>query len=151
MSAQKNATTQRKDPYGNYRFRVEISGIVQASFSEIILPDSASEVIEHREGTAASTQKQAGQASFGNLILVSGLTASMELYNWRKLVEQGKMSQSRRNLSVILIDEEGNDAARWDFTNAWPSKYKAPDLNAKGNEVAIETLEIVFESMQRVK
>ena len=61
------------------------------------------------------------------------------------------MSQSRRNLSVVLIDEEGNDAARWDFMNAWPSKYKAPDLNAKGNEVAIETLEIVFESMQRVK
>ena len=81
MSAQKNATTQRKDPYGNYKFRVEISGIAQTSFSEIILPDSASEVIEHREGTAANTQKQAGQASFGNLILVWGLSASMELYN----------------------------------------------------------------------
>jgi phage tail-like protein len=151
MSAQKNASTQRKDPYGNYRFKVEIGGIVQANFSEIILPDSASEVIEHREGTSASTQKQAGQVSFGNLILVWGLTASMELYNWRKLVEQGKVAQSRRNVSVVLIDEEGNDAARWDFTNAWPSKYKAPDLNAKGNDVAIETLEIVFESMQRVK
>lgn len=30
-------------------------------------------------------------------------------------------------------------------------EYKGPDLNAKGNEIAIETLEIVFESMQRVK
>jgi phage tail-like protein len=75
----------------------------------------------------------------------------MELYNWRKMVEQGKLSSVRRNMTVILIDEEGNDVARWDFTNAWPSKYKGPDLNAKGNEISIETLEIVFESMQRSK
>ncbi len=152
MSAQKNATNQRKDPYGNYRFRVEISGVVQANFSEVIIPESASEVIEHREGTnPTSVSKQAGLVNYGSLVLKWGLTASMELYNWRKMVEQGKLSQSRRNVSVVLIDEEGNDAARWDFSNAWPSKYKAPDLNAKGNEVAIETIEIVFESMQRSK
>ncbi len=89
--------------------------------------------------------------SYGNLVLKCGLTASMELFNWRKMVEQGKVNQVRRNISVVLLDEEGIEAARWNFTNAWPSKYKAPDLNAKGNDIAIETLEIVFENMQRVK
>jgi phage tail-like protein len=49
-----------------------------------------------------------------------------------------------------LIDEENVPVAKWEFTNAWPSKYKGPDLNAMANEVAVETLEIVFESMQRV-
>ena len=151
MSAQKNAS-QRKDPYGNYRFRVEISGIAQAAFTEVIMPDSVSEVIEHREGTdPVNVRKQAGLVSNSNLILKWGLTASMDLYNWRKAIEQGKVGSSRRNVAVTLIDEEGNDAARWEFANAWPSAYKAPDLNAKGNEVAIETLEIVFESMQRAK
>jgi phage tail-like protein len=146
-------TNQRKDPYSNCRFRVEISGITQAGFSEVTIPDSTSEVIEHREGTEAATnlRKQAGLITNGNLVLKWGITASMELYNWRRLIEQGKISSSRKNISVVLMDEEGNDAARWDFTNAWPSKYKGPDLNGKGNEVAIETLEIVFESMQRVK
>jgi phage tail-like protein len=49
------------------------------------------------------------------------------------------------------VDEEGIDVNKWVFTNAWPSKYKAPDLNALGNDVAIETLEIAFEVMQREK
>lgn len=145
-------STQRKDPFGNYRFRVEISGVTQANFSEVNIPDSISEVIEVREGTeAVNVRKQSGLIAYGNLILKWGITASMELYNWRKMVEQGKLSSVRRNMSIILIDEEGNDAARWDFTNAWPSKYKGPDLNAKGNDIAIEMLEIVFETMQRSK
>ena len=149
----KKELIKRIDPYLNHRFRVEIDGIAQANFCEVIIPDSTSEVIEYREGTEAvsNTRKQAGSVTYGNLVLRWGLTASMELYNWRKMVEQGKINYLRRNLSVILLDEEGNDSARWDFTNAWPSKYKAPDLNAKGNDVAIETLEIAFESMQRVK
>jgi phage tail-like protein len=144
-------STQRKDPFQNHRFRIEINGITQANFSEIIFPESVSEVIEHREGTQINAQKQSGLTTYTPLVLKWGLTASMELYNWRKFIEQGKINTMRKNLSVILIDEEGQDAARWDFTNAWPSKYKGPDLNAKTNEVAIETLEIVFETMQRVK
>jgi len=144
-------SAQRKDPFQNHRFRIEIAGVAQANFSEVIFPESSSEVIEHREGTSITTQKQSGFTSYSALILKWGLTASMELYNWRKMIEQGKISTMRKNLSVILLDEEGNDAARWDFTNAWPSKYKGPDLNAKANEVAIETLEIVFETMQRTK
>jgi phage tail-like protein len=144
---------QRRDPYGNYRFIVEIDGITQASFSEVILPESATEVIEHREGNSPTNTilKQAGLVAYTNLILKWGLTASMELYNWRKLVEQGKVSTARRNMSVILLDEEATEAARWDFSKAWPSKYKAPDLNVRGNDMAVEILEIVFESMQRVK
>jgi phage tail-like protein len=144
-------SNQRKDPYQNHRFRIEITGVAQANFCQVILPESASEVIEHRDGTSINVQKQAGFASFGVLVLKWGLTASMELYNWRKMVEQGKTSTMRKNIAVILLDEEGNDAARWEFTNAWPSKYTASDLNAQANEIAIETLEIVFETMQRVK
>lgn len=146
-------SSQRRDPYGNNRFIVEIDGITQASFSEVILPESASEVIEHREGNSPTNTilKQAGLVAFTNLILKWGLTASMDLYNWRKLVEQGKVTSARRNMSVALLDEEANEVARWNFSNAWPSKYKAPDLNGMGSSIAIEILEIVFESMQRVK
>jgi phage tail-like protein len=152
MSTKKDLI-KKIDPFLNRRFRVEIDGVAQASFCEVTIPDSTSEIIEYREGTDAvsNTRKLAGSVTYGTLVLKSELAASMELYNWRKMVEQGRISSVRKNLSVILIDEEGNDAARWDFTNAWPSKYKAPDLNAKGNEVAMETLEIAYESMQRVK
>jgi phage tail-like protein len=147
------SSNQRRDPYGNHRFLVEIDGIAQASFSEVILPESASAVIEHREGNLPTNTilKQAGLISFTNLILKGGLTASMELYNWRKLVEQGKVSTARRNMSVVVLDEEFIEVARWNFTNAWPSKYKAPDLNAMSSDIAVEMVEIVFETMQRIK
>jgi phage tail-like protein len=50
-----------------------------------------------------------------------------------------------------LQDEEGNPGARWEFRNAWPSQYDAPDLEATGNDVAIESLEVVHEGMTRVQ
>jgi len=142
---------ERKDPYRNFRYLVEIDGIIQAGFSEATIPDSTSDVIEYREGNEPPyVRKLPGLTKYGNVTLKWGVTDSMELYNWRKLVEQGKMKEARRNMAIILIDEEGNPAARWEFEDAWPSKYDAPDLNAKGNDVAIETLEITFEKMTRV-
>ncbi len=146
-------STQRKDPFANFRFRIEIDSIQQAGFSEATIPDSSTDIIEYREGTEAVlyARKLSGLTKHGILVLKWGITNSMDLYNWRKMVEQGQLAQARRNIAVILMDEEGNDAARWEFGNAWPSKYKAPDMNAKGNDVAIETLEIAFESMQRAK
>ena len=143
---------ERKDPYRNFRFLVEIDSIVQAGFSDATIPDSSSDVIEYREGNEAPyASKLPGLTKHGVFTLKWGITDSMELYNWRKLVEQGKMKAARKNMAVLLMDEEGNPASRWEFGGAWPSKYDAPDLTAKGNDIAVETLEIAFETMQRVK
>jgi phage tail-like protein len=75
----------------------------------------------------------------------------MELYNWRKQVMDSGAEKARKNMSIILIDEAGNDKARWDIVNAWPNKYDPPDFSAKGNEVAIELLEVVHEGFRRVQ
>jgi phage tail-like protein len=142
----------RKDPYRNFRFRLEIDNIIQAGFSEATIPDSTQDPIEYREGNESPTvRKIPGLVKYGNVTLKWGLTDSLDLYEWRKLVEQGNMKDARRNVAVILLDEEGNDAARWEFNDAWPSKYDAPDLSAKGTDIAIETLEIAHEGMKRVK
>ena len=143
---------ERKNPYRNFRFLVEIDSIIQAGFSEATIPDSTSDIIEYREGNWPTyVRKLPGLTKHGNFTLKWGVTDSMELYNWRKLVEQGKMKDARKNIAVILMDEEGNPASRWEFGGAWPIKYDAPDLTAKGNDVVIETFEIAFKTMQRVK
>jgi phage tail-like protein len=144
---------ERKDPYRNFRFLIEIDGIVQAGFSEATIPDTSSDVVEYRVGNEPTTvRKLPGLRKYGNITLKWGITDSLELYEkWRKPVEDGKMKDARKNVAIILMDEEGNPAARWEFENAWPSKYDAPDLNAKGTDVAVETLEIVHEGMKRVK
>jgi|LGVE01.1.fsa_nt_gb phage tail-like protein len=142
---------ERKDPYRNFRFLLEIDGLVQAGFSEVTIPDASSDVVEYREGNEPTTvRKLAGLRKYGNITLKWGITDSMELYEgWRKPVEDGKTDEVRKNVAIILMDEMGNPAARWEFVEAWPSKYDAPDLNAKGTDVAIETLEIVHEGMER--
>jgi phage tail-like protein len=143
---------ERNDPYRNCRFLLEIDGINQAGFSEATVPDTAQDPIEYREGNEPPTaRKIPGLIKYGNLSLKWGITDSMDLYEWRKLVEQGKGKEYRRNIAIVLLDEEGNPASRWEFSEAWPSKYDAPDMNAKGTDIAIETMEIVHEGMIKVK
>ncbi|MCW4031190.1 MAG: phage tail protein [Candidatus Bathyarchaeota archaeon] len=143
---------KRQDPYRNFRFQIEIDGEVHAGFSVATIPDTTSDVVEYREGNEpAYLRKLPGLTKHGNLTLKHGIANSLEIYNWLKLVKQGKIASARKNITIILKDEKGNDAARWAFSGAWPSKYDAPDLTAKGNDVAIETLEISFEMMERTK
>jgi phage tail-like protein len=143
----------RTDPYRNFRFLLETDGLIQAGFSEITVPDISIDVVEYREGDAKEPRlrKMPGLHKFGKITLKAGVTAdSIKFYEWIKSVMQGKMGDARlKSISIIVKDEEGNDAAKWEFEQAWPSKYDAPDLNAKGNDVAIELLEIVHEGMTR--
>lgn len=142
-------TGSRKDPFRSFRFRVEIDGIQQAGFSEVAGFDSSVEVIDYREGNEATHERKLpGLTKYGNINLKWGITDSMEIYNWYQEIVNGNIQ--RKNISIILIDEAGDDKARWEIVNAWPSKYDPPDFNAKGSDVAIENLEIVHEGMKRV-
>jgi phage tail-like protein len=97
-----------------------------------------------------TARKLVGLMKFSNIVLKRGITQDMDLWKWRKLVMDGKIAEARRNGAIILIDGEGNDAARWEFRDAWPVKLSGPSLNATGNDVAIETLELVHEGLDRV-
>jgi phage tail-like protein len=142
----------RKDPYRNFRFRVEIDGIAQASFADASIPDSTTAPIDYREGTdPVHGRKLSGQTTYGNVSLKWGLTDSMDLYNWRKQVIDKGAQGARRNLSLVLIDEAGDDKARWNVMEAWPTKYDASDFSAKGSEVVIESLDLVCEEVVRVQ
>lgn len=141
----------RTDPYRNFRFRVEIDDIQTAAFSEATIPDSTTDPVDYREGTDPTSQRKlSGLTKYGNVTLKKGITDSMNLYDWRKSVEETGATKARKNISLILIDEEGSDKARWDIVSAWPTKYDSSDFSAKGNEVLIETLEIVHEGVKRV-
>ncbi|MBC2696999.1 MAG: phage tail protein [ANME-2 cluster archaeon] len=145
-------TGERDDPYRNFRFRVEIDGIDAAGFADATIPDSTTDVTDYREGTDQPFQRKlSGLTKYGNITLKKGLTDSMELYNWKKLVEDSGAITARKSISLILIDEEGNDKAQWDINEAWPTKYDSSDFSAKANEVVIETFEIVHEGVKRVK
>ena len=72
----------------------------------------------------------------------------MELYNWHRQAVEGNVE--RKNGSIIVLDRLGNEVGRWNFFEAWPTKYDAPDFNAEGTDNAIETLELAHEGIERV-
>ena len=140
-------TGQRIDPFGNFNFLVEIDGITRAAFQEVSGFDSTIDVIEHREGGDNLTpRKLPGQTKHSNIVLKWGVTDDAELYRWHRDAVRGNVQ--RRNGSIVLLDRRGQEVKRWNFFNAWPSKWDGPDLNAEGNDVAIETLELTHEGVE---
>jgi phage tail-like protein len=142
------ATGQRVDPYGNFNFLVEIDGIARAAFSDVSGFDTTIDVTEYREGGENTTpRKLPGQAKYSNIVLKWGLTTDRELYDWMLQTVQGDVQ--RKNGSIVALDRAGNEVVRWNFRNAWPAKWDGPDYTAKGNDVAIETLELAHEGVVR--
>jgi len=142
----------RHDPLGNFRFRLEIDGLQVAGFSEVSIGATSIEIIEYREGNEpAHVRKLPGLRKSADVVLKRGVTASMELYDWHRQVLQGQIATARRNVVVIVEDETGADQARFVVTGAWPAKYEACHLNARGNEVLIETLELANEGIERLQ
>ena len=140
---------QVKDPFLNFNFLVEIDGITRAAFHEASGLDATIDVIEHREGGENTRlRKLPGQTKFSNIVLKWGMTDEQELYQWFSEAVRGNLQ--RKNGSIVLLDRKGDEVARWNFLRAWPTKYHAPDMNAEGNDVAIETLELAHEGLDRV-
>ena len=138
----------RVDPYKNFRFLVELDGIVQAGFTDCSGFGSNVEVIEYREGgDAATVRKLPGRTSYPDITLKWGITDSRELYDWHRTAVDGAVQ--RKNGSIILQDDLGQEKIRWNFFSAWASKYDAPDFTAKGNDVAIDALTISCERLER--
>jgi len=138
----------RKDPFKNFRFLVEIDGITQAGFADCSGFGSNVEVVEYREGGDTPTvRKLPGKASYPDITLKYGITNSRELYDWHLAAVNGAVD--RRNGSIILQDDLGAEQVRWNFFQAWPSKYAAPEMNAKGNDVAIDALTVSCERLER--
>lgn len=141
---------ERHGPYLNNTFLVEIDGISIAGFSRVELPGASSALVSYREGADRSgTRRLMGGVEDEPLVLERGVTQNQELFEWFSLVTDGKVEEARRSLAVVLLDEQHTEAARWTFTDAWPTRYEAPVLDAATNEVAIERVEIAHEGMQR--
>ena len=149
-----SARTQTPDKHGPYRenrFLVEIDGLATASFSTVELPESTIEETEYRDGNDPHTnRKLKGRNAYDSLFLERGVTDdSIALYEWFTLAEEGNVDEARRSVAVVLLDTNGQSGPRWEFRNAWPARYDAPNLDAMGNGVALESLEILHEGMER--
>ncbi|HUJ10361.1 MAG TPA: phage tail protein [Verrucomicrobiae bacterium] len=142
---------QRVDPYGSFDFLVEIDGITRASFQEVSGLESTIDTMDYREGGENETMRRLpAKTKFVNIVCKWGTTDNPEMSEWHRQWVVGDPAAARKNGSVVLLDRQGNEKVRWNFVNAWPSKYVGPSFNAKNSDVAIETMEIVHEGITRV-
>lgn len=144
----------RDEPYGNYNFLVDIGdGNTEgphAGFCEVILPEAEIEIIEYRTGNArdSTVTKLPGRQRYTNVILKRGVIGSLNLYQWWNQVRNGD-TQAKRSVTVQLQNEDRTQIVLvWKLLRAWPAKYTGPHLCGKGNDVAIETLELAFERLE---
>ena len=141
------AISNPHDPYSGYNFWVEWDGIVHAGFQECTGLTVTRNAGTYREGTDKSLgqRKIPGLNESGNITLKRGITDNQELWEWHKKLQNG--DTDRRNLSIILADDKGEEKIRWNLENCWPTTWTAPDFNATSDETAIETLELVHEGV----
>ena len=142
------------DPLVSFNFAVMVDGVTNAYFTEASGLGSESEVIEHKvmgkEGKEI-VRKIPGRLKWNDINLKRGITANLDIYKWRKQVEDGQVDSARKNGSIAMYDQTGSEVARWDFQRAWPSSLTGPTVGADSNEVGVEEMTLVFEGIERVK
>lgn len=131
-----------------------------AAFSEVTGIESTVDVIEFRQGNANSLApvKIPGLVKHGNVTLKMGYTLDSAFKTWvQECVSESRGQMPRYNVQIEMIDINGGAPQKvatavtgtrvWQLTNAWVTKYTAPDLNALQSEVAIETVELAYEEL----
>lgn len=149
-----------EDPKKNYplpkfHFQLEWGG-TRVGFTEVSGLDFETEVIEYREGSNPTyhKSKQPGLTKYTNITLKRGtFLGDFEFFEqWKKtfMFQEGK-EKFRRDVTIKLLNEEHQPIISWTLAKAWPSKIQSTDLKADGNEVAIETMELVHEGLSIVE
>ena len=142
----------RRDPLIAPRFTVQFAGKIAGSFRECTVVSAEHEVAEYKfadEGGNPGYYAVPGRMKFGRITLKRGLTNDMQMWKWRKLVEDGKVDEARTNGSILMRDQDGSPVAEFNFENAWPLKVSGPAPNANSNDLAMEEVEIICERVYR--
>ncbi len=151
-------------PIGNYNFAVRlldaasmlVSGVAglfggnvttDAGFSEVRGLEGTMQVQEHPEGgTNNRILKFPTRMAWSNITLSRGVGLSSEMWDWYSDYYNGR--GMRRDGLIVLMNATRDPVMFWKFKRGLPVKWTGPQLTGKGNEVAIESLEIAHEGLE---
>lgn len=134
------------DHVGAYNFAVEINGVEAGYFKGVDGINAELEVIEFQDGDDLQLRKRPGRAKFGDVTLKKGYIVTAQLQNWWKETREGKYD--RKDISVVLRDNAGEEMRRWNLYGCWPKQWKISALDGKGNDVLTEEITFVVEDLQ---
>jgi phage tail-like protein len=135
------------DPYRSFNFQLVIDGIPSGAFSECSGLTAEGDAVDYREGTdrQSNVRKLVGLRKFANIALKRGYTQDTSLWTWYGNISDG--IADRRNVTIVLLNEQRLPVLRWHAERAWINKIEGPAFKASGNEVAIESVELVHEGL----
>ncbi|PSR18568.1 phage tail protein [filamentous cyanobacterium CCP3] len=137
-------------PLPKFHFNVT-AGDLAGGFTEVSGLDMETEPIEYREGNMAqhSKLKMPGMQKFSNITLKRGTFKGINKFYdwWKSATNEADHTKYQRNMTITLLNESAQVVVTWNVTNAFPIKVQGTDLKADGNEIAIETIEIVHEGL----
>ena len=134
-------------PLPKFHFEVQWGG-TKIGFTEATGLEVTTEKIEYRDGASKEYHKirMPGMQTFGDLTLKRGVFAGdNEFYEWWNTVALNTVE--RRDIIISLLNESHESVVVWKVKKAWPTKVTSTDLNASGNETAIETLVLTHEGL----
>jgi phage tail-like protein len=136
-------------PMPKFHYQVQWGSEFAIGFSEISGLDVETEVIEYRDGASKEYTKikMPGMQKYSNITLKRGtFKGNNEFFKWWNTVKLNTIE--RRDITIQLLNEEHEPVVTWQVKNVWPTKVQSTDLKSDGNEVAIETLELVHEGLE---
>ena len=145
---------EAKDGLISSFFSLEVTGKLVGAFREVTNLGSENAVVEDKSRGPDGKyiiKKIPGTLKWNDITLKQGITDNMDMWKWRKLVEEGKVKDARANGSITMYDTSGQAVARWNLVNCWPSKLSGPAGKADGNEVAVQELVLTHEGYERVQ
>ncbi len=131
------------------KFYFSVTGIPgNPVFQEVTGLDSEAQIIEYRAGNRSvfSPIKMPGLQKVGNVTMKKGIFVTDSiLWTWFSSITMNTIARS--TIVVNLLDQNGKPQYIWTLNNAWPTKITGTDLKSDGNEVAVESVEVAFETM----
>ena len=107
------------------------------------------EVVEKTETkTDTRTIKRPGTTKYQDITLKRTLSPDKKFWNWAKSIRDGKLD-FRTNGAMTIYDMSGAEVGRWTFTNVWPSKWSASDLDVGSDDLMTEEVTLAVEQLTR--
>jgi phage tail-like protein len=137
------------DPYRAYNFKVMVDQVTEGHFTECSGLGIRVHSIPYREGGGGPVvHRLPGPVDYGEVTLRYGLTNSIQMWQWFMSAVRGRVE--RRSVSIAELDDDGvTEVLRWNLDRAWVSQWRGALLDALGQEAAIESMTLVFESLDR--
>ena len=131
--------------------KTELDNGISGRFQDVSGLANEAEVVEyHDAANDTASKKRPGSTKYGEITLKRGLSEDKSFWDWAKSIRDGSLD-FRTNGAVVVYDmSSSTETGRWSFTNAWPSKWSASDLDVGSDDITMEEVTLQVEQLERV-